>query len=190
MALTKNTPIKEVLGDYIDLPLYRGIHAYEGAMLFLRADGYVTNAAGGLKFLGHCDAEADNTNGNDGDLAVRIRRGNYRLQVTLTGVALTDVGLPVYASDDGTLTTTATSNSLVGRIVRYVAANTCIVEFHGIGEGTVTVTQQAHIADAKTNYTTGDLDTEAEIIAAFNTTNGKINAILSALESAGVLATS
>lgn len=48
-------------------------------------------------------------------------------------------------------------------------------------------TQASHIADAKTDYTTGDLDLEAEIIAAFNTTNGKINSILAALEAVGIL---
>jgi len=190
MALSKNTPVKEVLGEFADYPLYQGIHAYEGAMIFLRADGYATNAAGGLKFLGHADAEANNANGGNGGLYVHLRRGNYRLQVLLSGVTITDAGKPVYASDDGTLTLTADSNSLVGRVVRYVAADTCIVEFHGVGEGTVTVVQQAHIADAKTDYTTGDLDAEAEIIAAFNTTNGKINAILAALEAAEILASS
>jgi len=40
------------------------------------------------------------------------------------------------------------------------------------------------------NYTTGDLDAEAEIIAAFNTTNGKINSILAILEEFGLLASS
>lgn len=190
MALTKNTPIKEVLGDYADLPLYQGIHAYEGAMLFLREDGYVTNAAGGLPFLGHCDAEADNSAGASGALTVRIRRGNYRAEVYLNGVALANVGDPVYASDDGTLTLTAAGNSLVGRVVRYVGTNTCIVEFTPVGSTVITVTQQAHIANAKTDYAAGDLDTEAEVIAAFNTTNGKINSILSALRAAGILATS
>jgi hypothetical protein len=190
MALSKNTPVKEVLGEFTDLPLYRAIRAYEGAMMFLRADGYVTNAAGGLVFVGHADAEANNAAGGDGALSVRLRRGNYRLQVTLAGVAITDVSLPVYASDDGTLTKTSTANSLVGRIVRYVAANTCIVEFHAVGEGTVTVVEQSHIVNAKVDYTTGDLDAEAEVIAAVNTTNGKINSILTALEAAGVLSTS
>jgi len=50
--------------------------------------------------------------------------------------------------------------------------------------------QQSHVADAKVNYTTGDLDAEAEIIAAVNTTNGKINSILSALEAFGIVASS
>jgi len=48
--------------------------------------------------------------------------------------------------------------------------------------------QTAHIADAKVNYTTLDLDTEAEIIAAFNTTNGKINSILAVLEKLATVA--
>ena len=51
-------------------------------------------------------------------------------------------------------------------------------------------TQQAHIADASVAYTTGDLDSEAEIIAAVNATNTKINSILTALEGFGAVATS
>lgn len=43
------------------------------------------------------------------------------------------------------------------------------------------------IADASVAYTTGGLDTEAELIAAINTSNGKINSILAALRSAGVI---
>ena len=50
--------------------------------------------------------------------------------------------------------------------------------------------QQANITAAKVDYTTGDLDTEAETIAALNTTNGKINSILTALKAHGILASS
>jgi hypothetical protein len=183
MALTTNTPVKEVLGDFADYPLYTAIHAYEGAMMFLRADGYATNAAAGLPFMGHADAEANNASGASGALSVRVLRGKYRLKVTLASVAIADVGNAVYASDDGTLTQTPTSNSFVGIIVRYVTTNTCIVEFYGHGS------TQATIAAAKVNYTTGDMDTEAEINAGFNTTNGKINSILTALMANGIIAT-
>lgn len=283
MTLSANTPINEMLGDFEDFPLYQAIHAYEGAMIFNRADGYATNAAGGLLFLGHADAESDNSSGASGAKNVRVRRGAYRCQVTLTGVALTDQGKDVYASDDGTLTLTSSGNSRVGKVVRYVTTNTCIVEFqagaggdvpdHGHTAGTdggaltsprvvtgindtngnellkVTATedaineltlanaatgsgpslaatggetdiditidpkgagvlhlgsadsklaafggsgavQQNHIEDAKVDYTTGDLDVEAEIIAAFNTTNGKLNAILAVLEAYTLVKTS
>jgi len=51
-------------------------------------------------------------------------------------------------------------------------------------------TQGTHVADAKVDYTTGNLDAEAEIIAAVNATNGKINSILAILEEFGLLASS
>ena len=53
-----------------------------------------------------------------------------------------------------------------------------------------TETQASNLAAAKTDYTAGDLDTEAEIIVANNLTNTKINAIITALENIGVLAAS
>lgn len=48
----------------------------------------------------------------------------------------------------------------------------------------------AHIADAKVDYSSGDLDTEAEDIVATNATNVAINSVLAALELVGVVATS
>lgn len=57
------------------------------------------------------------------------------------------------------------------------------------GKMTASGTQASAIADAKVDYTTGNLDTEAETIAAFNTTNGKINSILAALRGVGIIIT-
>ena len=51
-------------------------------------------------------------------------------------------------------------------------------------------TQGTHVADAKVDYTTGNLDAEAEVITAVNATNGKINSILAILEEFGLLASS
>lgn len=48
-------------------------------------------------------------------------------------------------------------------------------------------TQQALIADAIVNYATPGLDTEAELIVAFNATNAKLNAILDILEAHGLM---
>ncbi|MFH0894764.1 MAG: hypothetical protein V2A54_10035 [Bacteroidota bacterium] len=58
--------------------------------------------------------------------------------------------------------------------------------------GTITDdgTQASHIANAVVNYTTGDLDSEAELITAINAANTKINSILTALEGVGILAAS
>ena len=42
--------------------------------------------------------------------------------------------------------------------------------------------QAATVAAAKVDYTTGDLDAEAEIIAATNATNTKLNSVIAALK--------
>lgn len=56
------------------------------------------------------------------------------------------------------------------------------------GKITAAGTQASAITDAKVDYTTGNLDTEAETIAAMNTTNGKINSILAAIRGVGIIA--
>lgn len=53
-----------------------------------------------------------------------------------------------------------------------------------------TEVQPTHVTALKTNYTTGDLDTEAEIITAINAQNVRINLIMSALEGVGIFAKS
>lgn len=57
----------------------------------------------------------------------------------------------------------------------------------GIGFfGANTVVQQTGTAAQKTDYATPDLDTEAEIIVAFNTTNAAINALRTAMNNLGL----
>lgn len=75
-----------------------------------------------------------------------------------------------------------------GNVLVVTAAGELRVETGG--KVTANGTQASAVTDAKTNYTTGDLDTEAKIIAAFNATNTKINAILAALRGVGVIASS
>jgi hypothetical protein len=60
----------------------------------------------------------------------------------------------------------------------------------GAGAIVASGTQHAHVVALKVNYTTGDLDIEAEIIAALNTTNTAINAIFTALQAFGINAAS
>ena len=54
---------------------------------------------------------------------------------------------------------------------------------------TAPVAQPTGIAAQKINYTAGDLDTEAEIISAINTTNTAINALRTALNALGLTTT-
>lgn len=132
MALSQDTPIKHELGGYIDYDVLTLMTIYEGSMIGEdAATGYVRALVAGDPFLGHAIEAVDNSAGASGAERVRVLagEGTYKLQVTLTGIAITNLGEAVYASDDGTITLTAGGNSYLGFVSRYVSANTCVVEF-------------------------------------------------------------
>jgi len=54
----------------------------------------------------------------------------------------------------------------------------------------LTNTKADHIDDVEAAYETPELDTEAELIVAINANGAAINAILAALENAGIVASS
>jgi predicted RecA/RadA family phage recombinase len=92
------------------------------------SSGYSRPLVAGDSFRGFADAKVDNLTGASGAKNVDVITEGYA-QVTLASVAITDVGKPVYMSDDETFTLTQGSNSLVGSVYRYVAANTCVIKF-------------------------------------------------------------
>lgn len=132
MALTKDTPIKQSLGDRANLPL-AAVNVYQGALVGMNSSGYARGltlaAAGPDRFRGHAIKGMDNSGGSNGDKHVEVLRGRYWLQVALTGVAITDAifSKPVFATDDGTLS--LREGLMVGRVVRYVSSGVAIVEF-------------------------------------------------------------
>jgi len=128
MALSADSPLKKVLGEVAALPVAASTKIYEGAMVGLTS-GYARGLVSGDQFQGHAISQADNSAvATDGAINVNVMAGRYQLQVTLTGVAVTDVGKAVFATADDTLSLT-NSGSFVGVVRRYVAANTAIVEF-------------------------------------------------------------
>lgn len=126
MAASKNVPLRMETGDRNAAPVAATKRLFQGAMAFLDASGYATPTPGSV-FLGHVVAEADNRTGLDGAKIAALHCGCYRAQVTLTGVARTDVGAVVYATADNAYALVGTYG--VGKVVRYVSANTAVVEF-------------------------------------------------------------
>jgi hypothetical protein len=126
MAATKNVPLVEETGDRNLIPVASTKRLFEGAMAFLDASGYATPTPGSV-FAGHVVAEADNRTGGNAAKSVNLRYGRYCAQVALPSVAITDVGGPVYATDDNTYALTGTYQ--VGKVKRYVSANVAVVEF-------------------------------------------------------------
>ena len=127
-TLAVNTPVVVVEGDINSIPAVATDIVYEGAMVGDNAAGYGRPLTAGDKFVGHAISKVDNAAGDAGDLNISLRTGHYRLEVALVGL-ITDIGQPVYASDDATYTFEAASNSYVGIISRYVSATKMEVEF-------------------------------------------------------------
>lgn len=115
-----------------DLPIVATDIVYEGAAVGENGAGYVRPLVAGDPFDGFATRQVDNAAGAAGDKLVRVRsKGLVRL-TGITGmntIANGNKGTPVYASDDDTFTLTAGSNSLIGRMHRYIASGEGIVYF-------------------------------------------------------------
>lgn len=177
MTMAQDTPLAREIGDYNELPVAASTKIYEGAMVG-DSGGYARGLVAGDAFHGHAVQQADNSSGGAGDINVKLLSGTYRLEVTLSGVAITDVDRDVYASADDTLTLTQGSNTHVGKVVRYVGTNTCVVEFRSVGSNDI----QNHQHTAATD---GGPLTSPRVVTGINDANGnellKVTATASAI---------
>ena len=128
-TLANAKPRDFVLGELQDLPVIAADIIYEGAAVGENGSGYFRPLVAADPFAGFAERTADNSAGAAGAINVRVKtRG--RVILSVTGVtAVTDEGSTVYASDDDTFTLTATSNTAIGKIVRYISGTTVEVYF-------------------------------------------------------------
>ncbi len=166
-TLTVDTPRAFGQGVMNDLPVIADDIIYEGAMVGENASGYSRPLVAGDPFQGVCVRQADNTDGAAGDINVKVKATGILAGIAVTGataVTMNDFP-PVYASDDGTLTTTAGSNTLIGNISRWISSGVADVRFDtprpptsivegDIGTGAVTAGKIG--ADAVTSAKIGD----------------------------------
>ncbi len=127
-TLSASKPRDFVLGDHQDLPMVATDTIYEGAAVGENGAGYFRPLVAADPFAGFADRTVENT-GAAGAATVRVKpRG--RVVLSVTGVtAVTDEGSTVYASDDDSFTLTSTSNTAIGKIVRYISGTTVEVYF-------------------------------------------------------------
>ncbi len=128
-TLAVDRAVIRTVGPENSIPIIADDIVFEGAMVGDNAAGYGRPLEAGDKFVGHSIKKVNNTGGSAGDKNIQLLAGRYRLTVALVGV-ITDVGQPVYASDDAVITFAAgDGNSYVGVISRYVSATQMEVEF-------------------------------------------------------------
>ena len=114
------------LGDFGDLPVKASQTIYRGEAVGITS-GYARQLNAGDLFAGFATAKAVGTSA-DGGVNVNVIRSGFR-KLTISSVAVTDVGKPVYASDSNTYTLTQSTNTRIGTVARYETTDTAIVRF-------------------------------------------------------------
>lgn len=166
------------LGDFTDLPVKAASVIYEGSAVGLTA-GYARQLNAGDLFVGFAHIGVPTAPVADGDLLVRVRRMGL-IVLTITSVAVTDIGKPVYASDGDTFTLTSGSNSHIGRVVRVIAANTALVAFDADAAGTGVIaplTDSSGGTAGDTIAAIGATYVQAEVRNAIASLAARVNAI-------------
>lgn len=116
------------LGNLNDYPVIASDIIYEGAAVGDNGSGYARPLVAGDPFRGFSLEKVDNSTGSAGGKYVRTRMTG-RVKLPISGLAITDVGKPVYASDDNAFTLTASTNSFIGRVVSFESTGVGYVEF-------------------------------------------------------------
>lgn len=117
------------LGDNEEYPVIADDVIYQGAAVGENGSGYSRPLVAGDPFQGFAIAEANNAGGAAGAVTVNVRkRGNICLPISGIGITANDRPV-VYASDDDTFTLTASTNSPIGRVTRWVSTGVAVVEF-------------------------------------------------------------
>ncbi len=114
MPLTANTEVDHYIDQELRaFQIAAAKHLYKGSLVGLSATGFAQPLTASDKCIGIAYEEMDNTSGADGALSLRVYTiGDFGH--TLTDATIADIGRPVFASADDTLTFTATANAYVG----------------------------------------------------------------------------
>lgn len=128
-TLAANSVRDIVVGERGAYPVIASDIIWGGAAVgIVTASGHARPLAAGDRFGGFAEAKADNSSGSAADIDVRVvKKGAVKLSVT--GAVITDVGQPVYATDDDTFAFVGTSAVFIGYISRFVSAGVAEVEF-------------------------------------------------------------
>lgn len=135
MALSADTPRTYASGfepNFVDLPCKSNVTIYEGSAVGEdSSNGTYCPLVGGSNFVGFAHQQVINP--TSGSKRVKVRQKGV-IRIAVTGAsAVTNNGVAVYASDDGTFTlTSTTTNTQIGKVQNWVVSTTCDVYFEGL----------------------------------------------------------
>jgi hypothetical protein len=128
-TLAANKPRAYELGRGNTLPVIASDIIYEGAAVgVVDATGHARPLTSADRFAGFAERKADNSAGAAAAINVDVIKAG-EIQLAVTGAVITDVGQPVYATDDDTFVFLPTGAVFIGFVKRYVSAGVAVVEF-------------------------------------------------------------
>ncbi len=131
-TLAANTPRSYELGTRNAVPVIASDIIYEGAAVgVVTASGHARPLAAGDRFAGFAEAKADNSSGAAAAINVKVIESGM-VQLSVSGSVITDVGQPVYATDDNAFVFLPTGAVFIGFMWRHVSAGVCIVAFDAL----------------------------------------------------------
>lgn len=127
-TLAANKPRAIEQGRTNTLPVIAADIIYEGAAVgMVVGTGHCRPLAAGDVFVGFAERQADNSAGAAAAINVDLIKSG-QVQLAVTGAVITDIGQPVYASDDDTFVFTPTG-VFIGFVKRFVSAGVVVVAF-------------------------------------------------------------
>lgn len=110
------------------VPIKASTEIFLGAAVGMTS-GYARQLVAGDTFAGFAEQHVNNTVATDGAARMPVlARGQVKLSVT--SVAVTDIGADVYASDSQTFVLAAgPGNTFIGKVLRFVSSGVAIVAF-------------------------------------------------------------
>lgn len=117
------------IGNIQEYPVIAADILYKGAAVGLvDATGHARPLTAVDRFVGFCESRVDNSAGAAAAKTVRVvEKGKIKLSVS--GAVITDVGQPVYATDDDTFVFLPTGAQFIGKVSRFVSSGVVVVDF-------------------------------------------------------------
>lgn len=131
MALSADTNLKYEIGTVTTVPVKASAQIYLGAAVGFTS-GYARGLVAGDDFAGF--ALENKLGTTDGAVNCAVSPSG-QVQLSISSIAVTDIGKPVYASADGTFTLTQSTNSKIGTVSRWVSSGVAIVRYEAQGAG-------------------------------------------------------
>jgi len=176
-TLAVDTPRTYELGEQNDIGMIAADIIYEGAAVGDNGSGFARPLVAGDPFLGMAIHKFDNSTGSAGDENVRVKTKG-RVELAVTSLAITDVGKDVYASDDNTFVLSQSTNTRIGRVVRFVSSGVGIVEFDAVKSRLAELTDSSGGTAADTIAVIGATYDQTEMNGAVASLAAKINYLL------------